>query len=887
MADLEIVPRSQAASTSAQPAAGKSIGVGVKPQPKMPAGIADVATRPQDPLPWRPMAAPVGGEPLVAARTLQFGEAAGPQSPGGSGANSAAPSCSLAEASVNAKEAVVSEALKERDPVRSLQILNRGYAAASPDVRKLIAEDDITRFVVAEAVKNATVALTDQTVVVIDKHDRRAAPQGRADHVIEQIHQLVRGFDKGFAGIVVNEAMPVFRGFYQSSQSQPYSRLPDGSLLGYDGVAALASLADQIAGSPEGDAAISDFATMKAWHGEAMLDALASGTGRAYAAAYGHLMETKTGDSTFVRRSLAASSMAQLGRLRGFAADHGDALGEHGAQMARIADDFALFPADRYKKAMDAYRASMDAGWQHKETALEHTIVEDGKYLLRHLTALNKIAEETGLTDEWQAEWEAIANDPKASNAINAALEKDSDLVEDDGLKQVAGLLETLRKEPGPTGKLAFLTLRMTSVAANAFLLGTVLKKLNAIKPGDPAGAVKITEALAGLRNPWFARMLGLKLSEADLNRAVEIVTKASVKYADNAALLAAGTTTPEELAALSAKVAKLNAAASKEFYEEIDKFGTRVAAFNRATLAGQMMRGLVVSVAVGLNFVASLDATIDHPDGVRIVRTVDLGLLGAQRTSDLLVSLGVDPNSAIGRYAAAKLGDVPGIGRLVGANLASVPIGEVYLMIYAVLEAVNAARSAFGWGVPKDTVQASLSAVSAVGFGLAFARAYRAAKWTGPWGILIAAAAARGQMMYDGSKAAHQDEEKIKICLKAAGVESDHRARVLSRQMGYRSSVPGHSQLRLVSEYALSRNLDVVDWINSMESDVQVDRLSNVAKMELNNGQENPSQYRPQPVSPDVLASDEADTMNEFERQLILHRVIGYKPILPGQAKP
>src|SRR6202171_4162608 len=182
--------------------------------------------------------------------------------------------------------------------------------------------------------------------------------------------------------------------------------------------------------------------------------------------------------------------------------------------------------------------------------------------------------------------------------------------------------------------------------------------------------------------------------------------------------------------------------------------------------------------------------------------------------------------------------------------------------------------RAAFSGAVPQDTIQAGLSGASAVGFGLAFARAYGAAEWTGPWGIVIAAAAARGQMIYDGVKAAHQDEEKIKICLKAAGVKSDRSAGVLGEQMSYQSSVRGHSQLPFLSKIALFENLHLVDWINRLDQD-RVDQLSDLVKIELNNGQETPSQYRPQPVSPDVLAQDETSTMKEFERQLILHKLI------------
>jgi hypothetical protein len=835
------------------------------------------------------MTAALGSAPLVLAGTFQLGEANEPQP--GSGASSTL-TCTQEEAWVNAKEAVVRQALEERDPIKALGILNRGYAASSPDVQKLIGEDSITRSIVAEAVTKTTAALIDESVKVFDQHGRPADSQTRADHVFGQLNRLVDTFNKAFAGMVVNEAVPAFQKFYQSRQSQPNTRLPDNSLLGRDGVTALVSLADKIAGSPDGDAAVVGFAKMKAWNDEVILSATAGGTGKAYAIAYSH----------FAHDALAATYSAELQRRLSATADHNDALADHGAQMVRIADDFAGFPAEQRQKAMEAYRVSMGSNWLATEEVMRLTVVNDGRQLIQHMVGLNNLPLETGLSAEAQNEAEIIASDPKACLAIKAAFEKNPSLIQNENVKKnpvlaalavnavleddpgltrveslrdVTGLLDALRKEPGPTGKLAFLAVRSTGVAATAFIRKKVLEKFNGIVLGDPSAAAKITQAISDLGDEWFAKILGLNISAADRAKLVDLATKASIKYADNAALLKAGRALAE--------VQKLNAAVTKEFNAEIDKFGARVPAFNRSTLAGQMFRTVVVTVAVGMNFVASLNATLDKPDAVKIARTVDLGLLAAQRTSDWLVSLGVDPKSVVGDYAAATFRDVPGIGRLLSAKLGGVPIGEVYLQIYTILEAANAVKSAFGWGVPQDMVQAGLSATSAVGFGLSFARAFGAAEWTGPVGMVIAAAAARAQMIYDGRKEAHRDEEKITLCLKAAGIENDEVAKLFGKQMGLGSSVPGHSLLPFLSRYANYRNLDLVDWLNGFTPEA-ADRLCDLVLHELNNGAENPSQYRPQPVSPDILEKDRVDSMKEFEQQLIFHQLIQYEPVLKGR---
>ncbi len=179
----------------------------------------------------------------------------------------------------------------------------------------------------------------------------------------------------------------------------------------------------------------------------------------------------------------------------------------------------------------------------------------------------------------------------------------------------------------------------------------------------------------------------------------------------------------------------------------------------------------------------------------------------------------------------------------------------------------------------------ATTTALGATKRGLAFSRALGAAEGVGPCGIAIASAAAKVRMIRDASNAVHQDEDKIAICLNGAGVKSEAVAELLSKKTDLSNSFyPGQSQLVFLSNFARSRDLDVVDFINSFTLE-KSKRLSARVIMELKNGQDNPSRYRTPPVTPDVRAQDEADAMEEFERQLIFDRLIAYEPVLPGQA--
>jgi hypothetical protein len=329
------------------------------------------------------------------------------------------------------------------------------------------------------------------------------------------------------------------------------------------------------------------------------------------------------------------------------------------------------------------------------------------------------------------------------------------------------------------------------------------------------------------------------------------------------------------------AKVARLDSAVKADFLEEMNKLEARTVAFNKATAAGKLMRGLVVAVAVGLNFAGSLKALMDKPDAVKGIRTADLGALALQRTCDLLVSLGVaSPTSAVGRYAAATLGDVAVIGRLVGPKLGRAPLGEVYLEIYAILEAANAVRSAFGLGVPQDTGTAIFSGVSAVGFGMTAAPRFGAAALTGWIGMGIAAVAIIGQTIYDGVKDAHKYEKASEICLRAAGFNDVHdvAAAKFSRQAGYLSGAVGDAQIPFLMEYAAFKKMTVVElltWVTSLAPDQISDLSNDVLKVldEVAGIQE--AQAQRHEMSADVTRRQfQALEMDKFERKLARDKI-------------
>jgi len=61
--------------------------------------------------------------------------------------------------------------------------------------------------------------------------------------------------------------------------------------------------------------------------------------------------------------------------------------------------------------------------------------------------------------------------------------------------------------------------------------------------------------------------------------------------------------------------------------------------------------------------------------------------------------------------------------------------------------------------------------------------------------------------MVYDEVKEAHQDEKKIEICLKAAGVKSDEAAERSADNWATNRRVPGHTNIRFLAEWCASRD--------------------------------------------------------------------------------
>jgi hypothetical protein len=371
---------------------------------------------------------------------------------------------------------------------------------------------------------------------------------------------MLQRLDPAFAGLVADEAMPAFQHFYQANRN-----MPNGSGFGPPGITALVWLTDRIAGTTQGNDAITGFLTLNAWDAtavrdamKAMRDAKAHGASNAYVVAYARSVEATAKDTSFVLRSLEQVSLPETRvALQSAAAADVRALAENDLEMAWVAQKVCgplgselLATADGHlsslaQMGMDGYLASKS--WEEKRHGenLRNQVADDsGLKLLKHVIALIKIAPDAGLAPAMQEQLVALAQDEPSCLAIQAAIEKHPELLRGDGLKDVVELVEALRNNQRPTwgdkstsrfpltagdvGKLGFLASRIGDVAVKALVLDKLEPLLleGSFDWTAPEAMQEITKVLEGFRNNDFARLIGL--NNADLDKAISSTKRVS-----------------------------------------------------------------------------------------------------------------------------------------------------------------------------------------------------------------------------------------------------------------------------------------------------------------------------------------------------------------------
>ncbi|QOZ76299.1 hypothetical protein XH83_13100 [Bradyrhizobium sp. CCBAU 53351] len=686
---------------------------------------------------------------------------------------------------------IVAAALKDAhgDALKTLQHLSTSCQQQPDDVRRLVLQDAMTSYLVNEAVKQINAPLADTALL----------PRQRADRAVHNLAAAAALVDREFAATLAEWAAVEYRQGAGNHQS-----LPTLAALGPDGHADVVALCDRISGASSGDRVVADFASLTAWDAEPVLSAMQRGGGMAYAVANARQARAQGGDASEVFQTLAAGTPGSQAEIQHKTKSDVEALAKHDGELAWLSTTLGpAVSAEQSQAAMNAYFAHKGPEWRTEHDRLNQALIDDGSKLVRHMIALGKLTGKLNAGPELLGQWMAIANDKSARLAIEMAIQADPNLQKDESLSDIADMLKSIKDHDGSAfslataGKLGFLGLRLTNVAAGVIVRRMVSSKLAGLSVTDPKRIEKAVEAIKGLADTRLARLLGV--SKPELDKAVAAVTKVSRLATDDAA-------------ALASLEAELKAA------------GRTAGAFARETPAGKLMRGLALGV-VALNLYNTI--SLGHLDLNGVAKTGVLGALAAQRLSESLVSVG---------WADAT----KGFGRLAGAKVSGVAAGEVLIGVFALIEAVNSVRSGFGLGVPQDTAAALASAGSAIGFGAAVAPAFGAASWAGPAGIAVATVSVVGKAVYDGHKAAHQYEEPMRIMLRAAGF-NPLAASELSKQSDYLTALPGGSQVAFLARYAEYRQMtpdQLLSWINGLNAG-QLRQLSESVLSELGQGED------------------------------------------------
>jgi peptidoglycan hydrolase-like protein with peptidoglycan-binding domain len=710
-------------------------------------------------------------------------------------------------------QGIVANAQAQKDPLAALRALNDGYAKAPQNVK-----DELLRDPGALKIIDAADAWANQP---LQHADDEMMPQGQTAAALRRLDQATQGLDKTLAGLVVDRAVPG----YEKFRADNGDHLPGGSPFGPLGTGELVNLSGRIAGTRSGDDAVSRFAGMDGWNTDAVRNAIAGGADPAYAIAMAQqqgvdkpmVVQTindgiamRDGDKIANGGSVAATidvaSRMQAAGLDGSGvmkvATDGvqrfkdkvgadvKKLADHDAELAwLVQNDGAGLTPQRLNQAVADYRNHKGASWQAEETRLRQQIADDGTKLLDQMTALNQLPPSlSGSGAAADRTLKTIANDPAAGLAISTAIESNPKLAEGKRAKDLADVFAL--SKVGDIGR------KYTNELASAFLRRNVLDKLKGIDLKDPASVAQAKQAIHSLADEKFARLIGV--TESETGKVVKELESTVDK-------VAAAKNEDEVISAL------------RGFDKRLGSDSALSKAFNKATLPGQLLRGVAVTFA-GVSLINSFSKFNANPsdpqNGIKLL--LDAGGF-AQKNSELLVGLGaVSKESAIGQFG--------GEWKLLGRASA----GDLIAGVSAVLDGISAVRSAAGWGVPQDTGNAIFSASTAVGGALTVAPAFGAAAWLGPVGLGITAVGVVGKAIYEHVKDAHKYEGASKSFLKAAGY-NDAAAAALSEQGGVISGGGGAPQMPFLAKYAAYKHMtpdQLMNWVNSLSPD-QVKHLS------------------------------------------------------------
>lgn len=542
----------------------------------------------------------------------------------------------------------------------------------------------------------------------------------------------------------------------------------------------LATVADRIGGTPQGDAAVNRIA-----------DALyASGGGPGNFNLLAPLREQGVGLGVFLRMAEIADSrytegatdlfMREIASALDSYVDNGakpavEAYSEHTSELNWLLQN--LGPGATPEALQQATQDYIDAnpGWQERHDELQAEVARQGALLLQQIDALRNLPPglQDAFGDDAQARIKSLLEGTETGFAIATAAGSDPEAIADLDLPEMVGFADTLGLSDSGLG--------VVKALATAHVQHNVLGSLANLDTSDPAALAHARAQIATLRNPTIATALGLDPSQlGDLDAAVDELQRT---------LPQAGETLSQ--ADVEARLARLNS--------QLDQLD----AFHNSQPLGQVFRGIGVAAGVASLWGAT-SGFIDDPSLEGAVQTL-AGAAGlSTAVGDLATGLGAIPETSVwARFSASTT-----FGKVLG----TVGLG---LGLVGVVDSLSQG----------DLAQAGIGAVGVGGGALAL---FGTASWAGPVGVaigLVAAAASFGLGIFRANEAEGELEDASRPFLESLGFDEE-AAGILSDFSG-----DGYSSVGVLMQYGSARGLshdEVVAWVNSLPGQ-QLENLRDV----------------------------------------------------------
>lgn len=688
--------------------------------------------------------------------------------------------------------AALAPAKGERDPQKALTAFNDAYTKASPEVQQRLLASTDGQAILKAAADKATEPLTS-----LGTKDEPYTPPA-ANQALTNLNNTAAPLDRTVAAAYASYGVgniDQYNRAYNAANGQNAVGYGAPAVTGPETLHAVMSLSGKIAGTPQGDAAVSTLAQMQFWNLNVGSE-IASGTSVAYPAEVARQLKAAGQDPTSIFQTIQEGVQSNQATVQGDV----DALADHNKELNwLINNDGKLMTTDQLQKAITDYQNKDGDKWKTENDRLTQKLEDDGALLADNLATLDQLGNENPDAAKQLGIQNTVAsafNDDKSAYAMSLAAGRDPTLLTDGkGQTLVNDVLNGVKLTD--TGRKALQEIGSNYVR-NQF--SSALQGLDLSKPADIA---KAQSALDALKEPKYSKLLGV--DNGVWQKGIDTLKSNFPTRADS-------------LEDLTKKYTAIN--------DALDGQGLK--AFDKTTVAGSVLRsvGVVAGVASLYGSGAKLaDAMRDQNSQATAFYGVQT-LVNAAGLTQKVAELGVNTGVISGpsnETAAKVFGDFAGkTGQ------------KVFGVAGAAFDLVDGIRSQFGvLGAKPDGVDAGLKYASAAGGALVAASLFTdsaAGAVAGPVGIGIVAVATIGKVVYDQVKAASQYEGASTDFIKASGAFNGNAAGALGQQDGIFSGASGAAVAPFLAKYAALKGLSpqqTQSWVNSLSAD----QVSNLGK--------------------------------------------------------